>query len=178
MSAKRAGLIASAVVLTGGGAAALWWVVGSQQDASPSWLFSHTSDSGSFQDNGDGTFTLTLNNIDPHIIAFTDRPDRDSAIIDTADLVADWPDLFADSAPNAVLVEHQPTGAANSVVVTLDNPELAGATLTFEAVLLAEEVPASVANHAGTIHLTPPETFQEASFFIDDVPSWGQAVPQ
>jgi len=62
--------------------------------------------------------------------------------------------------------------------VTLDNPELAGATLTFEAVLLTEEVPASMENHAGTIHLTPPETFEEASFFIDDVPSWGQAVPQ
>ena len=169
MSAKVIVLMTATVLLAVGAAGAMWWFLDNRQDQTPSWLFSHTSDSGSLQDNDDGTFTLTLNDIDPHTIAFTDRPDRDSEIIDTAALVEAWPTMFADSAPNAVLVEHQPTGEANSVVLTLENPQLSGSTLTFDALVLAEEVPSSVENHAGPIHLTPPATFEAASLFIDDV---------
>lgn len=171
MSAKVLALIAATVVLAAGAAGVVWWFLDSQQDRTASWLFSHTSDSGSLQENADGTFTLTLNEIDPHSIAFTDRPDRDSAIIDTAALVEAWPTMFADSAPNAVLVEHQPIGEANSVVLTLQNPSLSGTTLTFDALVLTEEVPSNVENHAGLIHHTPPANFQEASLFIDDVPA-------
>lgn len=170
MSGKRVALIASALVLLVAGAGASWLALNNQQDDVPSWLFSQTSDSGSLQDQGDGTFVLTLNGIDAHTIGFTDRPDRDSSIIATKDFVEAWPSLFADSAPNAVLVEHQPDGAANSIVLTLETPTLAESTLTFEAVLLTEEVPQSVAEHAGTLHPRPPETFEAASLFIDDVP--------
>lgn len=170
MSAKVLSIITATVVLAAGAAGAMWWFLDHQQDQTPSWLFSHTSDSGSLEDNGDGSFTLTLNDIDPHTMAFTDRPNRDSAIIDTADLVERWPTMFADSAPNAVLVEHQATGEANSVVLTLENPSLSGTTLTFDALVLTEEVPQSVENHADEIHLMPPTTFEAASLFIDDVP--------
>lgn len=102
-------------------------------------------------------------------MAFTDRPDRDSAIIPTSDLVEAWPTMFADSAPNTELVEHQPTGEANSVVLTLENPQAMGAQLTFQSVVLTEEVPQGVQNHVGPIHATPPATFTNASLFIDDV---------
>jgi len=170
MTRRRVALIASALVLLGAGAGASWLALSNQQDETPSWLFSQTSDSGSLRDQGDGTFVLILNDIDAHTIGFTDRPNRDSAIIATKDFVEAWPNLFADSAPNAVLVEHQPDGAANSIVLTLETPTLAESTLTFEAVLLTEEVPQSVAEHAGTLHPRPPETFEVASLFIDDVP--------
>jgi len=78
--------------------------------------------------------------------------------------------MFADSAPNAVLVGHRPAGGANSVILTLETPKLAGSTLTFKASVPNEEVPQSAAKHAGTLHPTPPETFEAASLFIDSVP--------
>lgn len=170
MSAKAFTWSVAAAVLLVASVGVFVWSLGERQDDTPSWLFSQTSNSGSLQDMGDGTVVLTLNDIDAHTIGFTDRPDRDSAILMTKDFVESWPTMFADSAPNAVLVEHRPDSEANSVILTLENPTLAGSTLTFDAIVLNEEVPQSVAKHAGTLHPTPPERFEAASLFIDDVP--------
>jgi hypothetical protein len=136
----------------------------------PNWLFSLTADSGSLTKNADDTYTLTLNNADPDILAFTDRPDRDSAIIPLAKGVKSWPARFGDVPPNGVLVEHDPQGASNSIAVLLTNPSLSGTTLTFTATILDNAQ--QTQNAQGLVDRAfaePPATFQLVSLFIDDV---------
>lgn len=169
-------VVAAAAVVLG----AVWWNVARSQSSAPKWLFSHTADEGSLIENPDGTYTLTLTGIDPHVMAFTDRPDRDSAIMSTASLVHGWRSLFATSPPNAVLVEHNAQGGADSVVLTLTNPRLtapstetfpnfATATLTFDASLMLAEHPEGLTRLTRGVKGSPPETFAKASLFIDDV---------
>lgn len=161
-------------------AVGLWWTLGQGRDEGPNWLFSHTATAGTLIEKADGSYTLTLTGIDPHVLAFTDRPARDSAIVPASALVDAWPTLFASSPPNAVLVEHEATGDANSVVMTLTNPRLttfetAGsasadmATLTFDAVVMSSEFPENLKRLTRGIHEVPLSTFANASLFIDDV---------
>ena len=140
-------------------------------DDSPTWLFSHTSDGGTLTPTGDDdTYTLTLTGIDPNVMAFTDRPDRQTAILTAQELVDAWPSMFADSAPNAVLVEHDPTGDTDSLVVVLTDPRVDGATMTYTATILEDEDhPAEVEGIVGAPHAEPPAEFADVSLFIDDV---------
>lgn len=167
-----AALAAIALVVAGG-----TWILLDRTgtDDSPSWLFSHTANGGTLTADGDGTHSLTLTGIDANVMAFTDRPDRQTAILTAQDLVDAWPSMFADSAPNAVLVEHAPTGDTDSLVVVLSDPRLDGSTMTYTAEILADENhPSSVKGMVGAPHAVPPATFADASLFIDDVspPSW------
>ena len=171
----RWGAIAAVVVLALAGVA--WWASDRTAQAEASWLFSHTASGGTLQQNADGSYTLTLTDIDPHVIAFTDRPVRDSQIMDAADLVRNWPGYFADSPPNAVLVEHSPSGVSDSVVLTISQPQLitspdgASSSVTFRGDLITDEHPEALKRIAGTLHTTPPATFNDASLFIDDITS-------
>jgi len=169
-------LVAFAVAIAG----ATWWTIDRGQDQNPSWLFSHTASAGTLLRQSDGDYTLTLTGIDPHVMAFTDRPVRDSVIVPATDLITAWPGLFVDSPPNAVLVEHNAKGNTDSVVLTLTNPRLATpaaanstsadtATLTFDAKLITTEHPSNLKRLTRGIHKTPPATFANASLFIDDV---------
>lgn len=169
MNYKLVAWVAIVAVVLAASAGAFWWISDQDGEDSPSWLFSHTSGSGISQDNGDGTVTVILTEIDPHVIGFTDRPDRDSAVIQVSDLVREWPAIFADSAPNAVLVEHYPNGREDSVVLTMSNPRLSEDSLTFDATVLLEEFPESLKSHAGTQYAQPPIQFEDASLFIDSV---------
>lgn len=139
-------------------------------DEAPSWLFSHTADGGTLTSNGDGTYALTMSGIDPKVMAFTDRPDRQTAILTAQDLVDTWPSMFADSAPNAVLVEHDPSGETDSLVVVLTDPALDGSTMTYTATILEDEAhPSSVDGIVNSPHADPPSEFADVSLFIDDV---------
>lgn len=178
-SAWIAGLAVVAIVIAGG----TWIMIdrgGSEEDAepigdpvadeAPSWLFSHTADAGTLTENPDGTYELTLTGIDPNVMAFTDRPDRQTAIIGADHLVDGWPSIFADSAPNAVLVEHTPDGATDSLVLVLTEPRLEDRTLSFTADVLEDEAhPSGLDGMVGEPHATPPSSFSAASLFIDDV---------
>ena len=187
-------LVAFAAAIAG----ATWWTIDRGQDQNPSWLLSHTASAGTLVKNSDGGYTLTLTDIDPHVMAFTDRPVRDSVILSAAQLIEQWPTLFADSPPNAVLVEHNPSGNTDSVVLTLTNPRLttpasaaagaapatAGATsaatptLTFDATFIATEHPSNLQRLTRGFHKTPPATFANASLFIDEVASQGPGTQE
>ena len=132
------------------------------------WLFSHTSAGGTITPGPDGNVVLTLTGIDEHVVAFTDRPERQSEILDVATLVMAWPSLFADSAPNAVLVEHDPTGTESSVL-ELTDPQLDGTTLRFTAKVLEVEAKQGPTATDPATAPAPPASFRAASLFIDDV---------
>lgn len=159
-------VVAVAVIVVVVALAAVWWINGRTSEASPSWLFSHTSEGGSLVDNGDGTFTLSLTGADRHVLAFTDRPARDAVIIDAPGLVGMWPELFSGSRPNAVLVEHG-DGEVGSVALTLSAPTWADGGLTFTATPLASAVPANLVRVGGELSAVGPWDFSAVSLFID-----------
>ena len=136
-----------------------------------SWLYSQTADSAELDDLGDGNYRLILRDIDAHTIQFSDRPDRLVEIIDTARLVHHWESLFATSAPNAVLIEHEPSGETDSLVVVLENPDydLAARTLTYDVRLLAEEKHPERLVALVDHHVRPPVAMRAVSLFIDSV---------
>ncbi|CAB4912275.1 unannotated protein [freshwater metagenome] len=137
----------------------------------PSWLFSLSSDAGSMKKNADGSYLLTLTGADDAITAFTDRPVRDTAVVPLGRAVIAWPQVFASAAPNAVLVEHDPSGASDSFVVVLTDPKLLNAsTVTFRAELVQNDVqPASLKPIANAQYVVPPTSFGTVSLFIDNV---------
>src|SRR5690606_18986301 len=84
-----------------------------------SWLASQTADGGRIEFTEGVATRLVLEGVDAHTIMFSDRPDRLTDVVDTAAIAEQWDELFADSAPNAVLVEHRPEGETDSLVVVL-----------------------------------------------------------
>jgi hypothetical protein len=145
----------------------VWWSTETAKNGELEWLFSQTADGGSFTPNDDGSYTLTLTGVDPYVTAFTDRPVRDSKILALSEFIGAWPGAFASSAPNAVLVEHNSSGASNSTVVTLNAPMLVEDVLTFRATVVSEKPSQTLANIAGNLHPTPPSSFATSSLFID-----------
>lgn len=129
--------------------------------------------------NPDGSYLLTLDGVDDSITAFTDRPNRDSAVASIARAVEVWPTVFADAAPNAVMVIHDPQGSSDSFVVELTDPHLIRtSTLTFNAIVLtADVITPSSKQLARSLYETPPSTFQAVSMFIDDVSTTTVNIP-
>ena len=160
-------LIAVAVIGLAVGSLAAWWVMNRSSDAAPSWLFSQAASGGSLTQEADGTYTLTLTGVSAGVVAFTDRPVRDATIIDSNELVQAWPNLFAGSAPNAVLVEHGADGQQASAVLTLTGVTSNADTLTYTATLITDKVPSGLTALADVPNTQPPASFASASLFID-----------
>lgn len=135
----------------------------------PSWLFSHTADEGEIREEADGSLELVLRAFDPHVTAFTDRPVRDARIETVEWLVESWSALFSEDPPNAVLVEHDTAGAAQSVVLTLLAVERVSDELRFTVTVIEPEAGSDVDSIAGVRHDDPVRLFQAVSLFIDDV---------
>jgi hypothetical protein len=167
--------LALGAVLIGGG---VWLFTDWQESSENSWLFSHTADAGSLEKQSDGSYRLTLTGIDPHVMAFTDRPARATRIIGIQALADAWDELFASAPPNAVLVEHGSNGEADSVVLELTSPEVKGNSITFTAQVLDAEKAQGMSGLVGTLHAEVPSSFSQASLFIDDVSCDPEAVSE
>jgi hypothetical protein len=119
---------------------------------SPKWLLVMTAGRGTL----DGT---TLEVADPHhtVTAFTDRPVRDTAIVDLETFLGYWEEgeTFDDETPNAALEMITDGGRRETVVVDLLSVERSGKTLSFEVAELGDQ--------------TVTGSFDEATFLIDDV---------
>ena len=140
-------------------------------DQTSNWLFSQTADAGSISPNGDDTWTLTLTDVDPVVLGFTDRPLRDAQAGTVERLVEAWPAMFGDSNPNGVVVAHNDNGDTNSTVVELIDPELDGSTMTYTVRVLT--------NEGGPAEPGATYNFEQVSVFIDDVSvsSWSCENP-
>ncbi len=91
--------------------------------------------------------TLTLRNIGPQTLYFSDRPQRVVGHLDTTGFVSEWTmgsDNFRDDPPNAVLAFEAGDGdaAPEDAVVVLENPEMVGRDLRYTVTVLAGTVPA------------------------------------
>jgi hypothetical protein len=119
-----------------------------------------------FVQNGvSGTFdgkTLTLRGVGPTLY-FSDRPERITGNLSTAEFVGHWTkgaDSFASNPPNATLSVFGAKEVSSSVVV-LTNPKLDRNTLSYTVKVLEGKVPAS---------------FKESSLFIDIFGRWRMAA--
>jgi hypothetical protein len=95
--------------------------------------------------SSDGGFTLR--GLAPSTLMFSDRPERIVGHLTAAQFVEGWghgENSFLDDPPNAVLsFLEEGDGVPEDVVVTLTNPRLDGADLTYSATVLEGELPGS-----------------------------------
>jgi hypothetical protein len=106
-----------------------------------SWLFIQTAQSAQF----DGK-TLTLKNISPSVVMFTDRPARAAEAIPTVTFLTYWgkggTQSFQSKPPNAGLTSVV-DGKLQTATVELTKPHLDGTTLTYQVRVLEGTVPTS-----------------------------------
>jgi hypothetical protein len=107
---------------------------------------------------------LTLGEVNPATVFFSDRPQRIVGHVPVGVFVADWgrggAESFAADPPNALLAFFGP-GNVREVVVELSNPRLRGHDLTYDARVLqgparASGGPATLFLDASTIPWGPP----------------------
>jgi hypothetical protein len=87
---------------------------------------------------------LTLHDLAPTTLFFSDRPDRVTGHITSEEFVSSWDkgkDSFASNPPNAVLSIFHPDGVSD-VVVELKQPVLKKSELTYTVDILDGEIPA------------------------------------
>lgn len=140
-----------------------------------SWLYSQTADNAELDNLGGGKYRMTLRGVDYHTIQFSDRPDRLVKIMDTADFVTAWDRMFASSLPNAVLIEHEPSGTTDSLVVVLNKPTFnyASDELVYEMTITADEDQPERLRKMANAHDEAPMNMRAVSLFIDSVTSVG-----
>jgi uncharacterized protein YjbI with pentapeptide repeats len=148
----------------------LTWRAAAPEPPEAGWLFTQTAEAGRLERYDDGAYLLVLRGVDRHMIAFTDRPGREASVIGTGVFIAAWGRTFATSGPNAALVEHEPDGTTDTLVVTLSDPAYDPGTgeLRYRAVVLADELhPERLSGLGGERHEAAPAAFGAASLFID-----------
>jgi hypothetical protein len=145
----------------------------------PSWLFSLTATGGTFSANdlNPSIGTLTLTGTSAETTGFTDRPVRDTVTFGTDKLPTAWPEMFASSDPNAVLIARDADGTRQTYVLELSSPTVDGTSLTFQVAAIEGKDHSSQLPGMSTRTATvPPATFGEAELFIDSVtppgPHW------
>ena len=129
------------------------------------WLMIMKAEQAQFVEATDDTYTLTLTDVDPVTLAFTDRPERIAQTWDTTVVLDYWESEFDGDPPNAAV-----TADGVGVAVTLSDPRVgmsartdgvvtpnAGA-ITFTATPLPGQVP-------------PTGTINQPTVFLDGAPT-------
>ena len=127
----------------------------------PSFLFMQTAHSGTLSaTKADGTRTLTLKNVSPVTVYFSERPDRETGHEATSDFIAEWDsgeDSFALNPPNAALDIIGADSQSITIVELMQAKyDASTQTLEYEIIILDDET-------EGTI----PQSFDEVVLFID-----------
>ncbi|HEV8024609.1 MAG TPA: hypothetical protein VGP37_06975 [Candidatus Nanopelagicales bacterium] len=105
----------------------------------PEWLFTYAADSAAFEDQGSGVYRVRFSGGDGHLLAFTDRPDRDVTRVDLDAMASMWSSAFVSSNPNAVLVEQLPDSEQDSVVVEVLDFTVEDSQLQMDVQVLADD---------------------------------------
>ena len=142
-------------------------------EASVPFMFVQTADSGTFEATKDNTsFKLTLNNVSPQTIYFSDRPSRIAGDVANDKFITG---LGFDPAnpPNAAVVLSEPESKESDVViVSLFNPvyDANKKTLSYDAKPLDNLDGTGLAFWHPQKDTTLPSSFSKVSVFIDDCP--------
>ena len=118
----------------------------------PEWLMVMKAAQGEFQESTGGDYTLTLTGVEPDLLAFTDRPERQAQRWDTTEFLDNWAGEFDTDPPNAVI-----SAGNGEAAITINDPEVSGDTVTFTATPLpGQTLPTGVVN--------------QPTLFIDNTP--------
>lgn len=124
-------------------------------------LFVQAAGSGTLAQSDQG-YTLTFRHDAGQTVYFSDRPERLTGLLPTAELVSQWP-FESESPPNAALaISHAEDENATVLIGVLSSPEwdAASATLSYGFWMLSDDIPAGSP--------TPvPASFDAATLFID-----------
>ena len=115
----------------------------------PDFLFVQNAKSMTF-DKAKGR--ITLHDVSPVTIFFSDRPDRIAGNMSTSAFVPFWStgkDSFLKDAPNANLSILEKGSTLADVVVVLQSPVLSGSNLSYDVKILEGDMPA----HGGPVSL-------------------------
>jgi len=159
--------------------------IGAKLEKSPSPVSSHVSEllftqdaqSGTFVRKSEGTYILTLNDIAPHVLFFTDRPDRSVGDMDMETFTKTlWETKGKPDLPNAILTTYDPEKQhVQAVVVTLTEP-------TYDTSIGRVSYIATVLPNGFTHKLQGqslddfPSTLIKPTLFIDGAKLSGQTV--
>ena len=125
-------------------------VGGDSQD--PEWLLAHSSASASISMDAEGGTTLTLFGPDKSIAMFTDRPERQTALISVEEMITNWDTWFAGDPPNAALSDGSQD--PNFIVMTLSSPQqLESGDLQFVVTLDSQKSETPAIRSGGEVHL-------------------------
>ncbi len=137
----------------------------------PELLFVQTANSGTFV-QVDGRNILTLVEISPTTIWFSDRPHRITGQEATDLFAAKWAEgtnSFAINPPNAALDILDGTENSDVIIVELSNPVYSpeSETLQYDVIIL-EEATEGLTHYSKNADATIPTIFAQAALFIDD----------
>jgi hypothetical protein len=105
---------------------------GDSASSTPSFLTVIQAEGGTLSPQGDH-LELTLRGVGSQVAAFSDRPDRISGAIETRSFIDGWASEYDGDPPNAALTLLDADKHADTQVLTLEEPEHSGGTLTFRA---------------------------------------------
>ncbi len=132
-----------------------------------SYLFVQNGTSGNSIDNGDGTYTLTINGIAPQTIYFSDRPKRDAGQIPMQDFFNTFP-CFESNPPNAAIDILNAVEGNDVAIVELFNPVYDDSTATLQYTMrYLKDVNHSISTFNERNDGVIPESFGAVALFID-----------
>ena len=133
-------------------------------------LFVQTATSGTFvaTDNG---YSLTLDEVNPQIIYFSDRPDRITDHMTVEDFVNMWnigDDSFESNPPNAAVTVLGAEESEDTIIVKLTNPVFDSEIMTLQyTAQILEDTSDGLSYFAEHVDGTLPESFGDVALFID-----------
>lgn len=111
----------------------------------PTFLYTQTAHSGSLVPKSDSEeWTLTLEDVSPNTVFFSDRPHRETGHESTENFIANWDegdDSFAVNPPNAALDIFHTEGEQNVLIVELMSADYDASTqsITYDILILDGE---------------------------------------
>ena len=173
-TASIAGFLLMAAVIAGCGSDSDSTAPAANKSAgkTKSFLFVQDAASGTFVDDGNGSYILTLHDVSPQTIYFSDRPVRDAGQVGMRKFLASGC-FNSENPPNAAINVLNADQAHDVVIVELFHPvyDAETATLKYSARLL-KDGNLSVTSLDARRDSSIPASFGAVALFIDSCPDW------
>jgi hypothetical protein len=136
-------------------------------------IFIQEGGSGSLVNDGSGNYTLTMNDVVPYTIFFSDRPERDVGFTPMEDFLKGF-SFEAQNPPNAAIILPEENESSDIVIAELTNPQYNNTTRTliYKARQLKDYKIKSewLQDHASEVDPGIPEKFGSVRLVIDGCP--------
>lgn len=103
-------------------------------------LYVLTARAGVIAKAGKDGYTLTLNDVSPQVLWFTDRPNRKAGMLPTRGFIGHWLKPYKGDAPNVGLVHagvvNNSGGVATPMAMELSKPIVKGSSVRFQVKML------------------------------------------